>query len=81
MAELHRWTAWNLGPNGWHRSQTVLNATEATRYRPADTLLALMSMYRVDDPHRTPTVTVLFRSPDTDALAEAMSKYGAKPKD
>jgi hypothetical protein len=81
MVDLHRWTAWNLTRNGWHRSQALSDPSETAGHRPADTLLALVSAFRIDDPHRLASVHVLFRSPDTEALAEAMEQFGVKPKD
>jgi hypothetical protein len=81
MRATYQWTAWNLTPDGWHCSQTAANPADVTRHRPPDTLLALLSMRRVDDPHGQPLITVIYRSADRDAVAEALAKYGGKPSD
>jgi hypothetical protein len=79
MSGSYRWIAWNLTSEGWHCSQAVDNPTEATRFRPADTLLALLQMRDLDHPDRAPTVSILYRSPDADAVADAIAKFGRMP--
>jgi hypothetical protein len=79
MTTLYRWTAWNLTAGGWFRSPTVESADEAARIRPAETLLALLSMNRTGDAGKSSSHTVLYRSPDVPVLAAAIAKYGATP--
>ena len=81
MAKSLRWTAWNLTPDGWHRSATVDVPGEATRHRPDGTLLALISTQLVDASDAKPIVSVVFRSADSDAVAAALAKHGGKPAD
>ncbi len=79
MAFLIRWTVWNLTPDGWQHSETVDIPDDTTRYRPPETVLSLLLSIRTDIPDATPHVTVLFRSPDDSAVANALAKFGEEP--
>ena len=76
-----RWTAWNLTASGWLRGLTVESAHEVSGDRPLGTLLALVSVYDENDPEHIQQVSVLFRHEDTDAVADAIGKFGPKPVD
>ncbi|RIK73109.1 MAG: hypothetical protein DCC68_25400 [Planctomycetota bacterium] len=76
-----RWTEWNLTAAGWIRGPTVDSPGEARQHRPAETLLTLIGWRLAIEPDAKLIVSEVFRSPDTDAVADAMAKYGPKPKD
>jgi hypothetical protein len=79
MAKKRKFTGWHLTPNGWQRSDSTDNASDAIGKRPPDTLLAVLSASRGGD--APPIVTVLFRSDDREALQLAFAKFGNKPAD
>lgn len=73
------WTAWSLTRDGWRRGKTVDSATVASRDRPEGSLLVMLAMKRGDDPRASNNLSVLYRSPDFDAVSQAMSVYGPQP--
>jgi hypothetical protein len=81
MALMYQWTPWNLTPGGWQRGVTVDSANAVPLERPEGTLLSMLSTRRPYDPGRSSHIKVVFRSPDDDAIAEAMGQFGPRPRD